>query len=307
MRTLFPFVLCLPLFVDAQSWFPPEAVWHYWYSGTGNVAGFVRIEQVGDSVINEQPCRILRKTQEGVDLVENSYFTEALGRECAYAQDGLVMAFDPALDAFDTLYNMNAVPGDNWQHINLPNQGSACGALNNILVTDTGRTTIDGINLRWLAVDINYEVGEGVWQANADTIIERIGTIGSYLLPQDWCNGFLDGHEAGPFRCYADADIFYIGDEDVPCELTTGQQEFSQQTSIGLHPNPNIDGAFLSLPNQAKNAAVQLFDGTGRIAYSGELFSGAWLDVSSLPSGMYLVRIDSGDLPSPYFGRWVKS
>jgi len=275
----------------------------------GQVAGFVRIEQIGDSMINEQPCHILRKTQEGVNLFDNSYYTQSLGRECAYAQDGLVMAFDPALNAFDTLYNMNAEPGDSWRLIDLPGTGETgpCYALNNIVVVDTGTIDIDGIDLRWLAVDINYESGKGTWQSSADTIIERIGTTRSYLLPQDFCNGFVDGNEAGPFRCYMDADISYMGNLDIPCEMTVGEQEHSLDPTIGLFPNPSDGGAFVTLPFQEKNAVVQVFDATGRLAYRDRLSNGARLDLSTLPSGLYLVRIDCEDLSSPYLGRWVKN
>ena len=307
MRKLLAIVLCLPLLVQAQSWFPPEAVWHYWYGGMGQVAGFVRIVQIGDSIINEQPCHILRKTQEYVSLFDYSYETQAIGRECAYEQDGLVMAFDPGVDAFDTLYNMNAVPGDHWRLADIPDGSNVCDPLNHMLVTDTGTVVIDGIGLRWLAVNVNYITSPLIWEFYQDTIIDRIGSTEGYLLPQDFCLVFLDGNEAGPFRCYTDADIFFMDDESVPCEMTVGEQEYSLGPAIGLFPNPGDGGAFVTLPCEAKNAVVHVIDGTGRLSHRDQLSNGAWLDLSTLPSGLYQVRIDCEGLPSPYFTRWVKS
>jgi autotransporter-associated beta strand protein len=80
--------------------------------------------------------------------------------------------------------------------------GGTTVAVGSTLQVGDGKTgTILGNILDNGAVEFNYG---GSITGITDTIIEKIGFIGSYMFPYDQCDGALDLQEGGPLRCYSD-------------------------------------------------------------------------------------------------------
>lgn len=236
-------------------------------------------------MIDNEPARRLIKTR-----VASYQFGEptiqTLGNVFVREADGLVMIYDPSIPGFDTLYDMNASAGDQWQLVMLPEP--ACDPESYMLVTDTGTILIDDVPLRWLAVEINYYAGDTTpVEIVSDTIVGRIGTLDTYLLPMDLCMGELDWNEGGPLRCYSDSEISYHIDEEIPCELITSVDDRLSSSPSIRQTNRTIQ---FDLPNE-RTAQYQLMDSQGRLLSAGKITNGALIELSNLSSGIYLIRL----------------
>jgi hypothetical protein len=287
---------------QAQSWFPDEATWHYSYNSLFGQVGYVRIEIVGDTLINGQGCRILQPTREAYDHDSGQYFTHLLDKFHVVEANGLVQAYVPGSDAFDTLYHMSAVPGDRWRLARLPDW-QVCSLDSYIQVVDTGTMELDGIGLRWLAVEVNF-LPEAV-NTYLDTIIERIGTTQVYMLPHDECNGWLDGHEAGGYRCYSDNEIDHAAPDALPCEFTVGLIERDHQTAFTVFPNPGNQINFRSSRSETQ-MTLHIQDSQGRMVHAGRVAIGVPLDLSHLAAGTYTYTVEDLEGGVVAKGRWVK-
>jgi hypothetical protein len=118
-------------------------------------------------------------------------YTLHLDPYCVQESDGLSLIHVPGV-GFDTLYNMNAGVGDRWNLSPLPEQ---CDSTSYLEVVDTGLAAIDGMQLRWMAVDIHFPELNWVFQ---DTIIERIGTMVSYFLRRTFASLPWTDRKAAP-------------------------------------------------------------------------------------------------------------
>ena len=262
----------------------------------------MRVTVGGDTVINGRPCKELIKTKES-SFQGNDPVTLAVGSEFMYEENGLIMAYDPVLSSFDTLYNMDALPGDNWQLAALPEP--LCYQQSYMLVTDTGTTMINEIALRWLAVEINYYSSseELEWTAN-DTIIDRIGSVSSYLLPMDFCMAWVDGNEAGPLRCYSDAQIEYMTDENTPCELVLGTAEVQNSFDLQIWPNPGSDQLKINLRSSA-DMRIEIHSFLGEVLRSErDINDQIEIETSDLPAGIYSIHLIDGERRSAV--KWIK-
>ena len=217
------------------------------------------------------------------------------------------MAFDPGVSDFDTLYNMNVIPGDQWQLVALPE--SSCDPLSHMLVTDTGTIVIDDVPLRWLAIEIQYY---SVWDTAMnwfalDTIVERIGTLSAYLLPMDLCTAWVDGNEAGTFRCYSDAQIDHMADEYIPCDMVVGIGEaFFDRIDLQLWPNPGLDDLNISWdPSNSTSVRFEIHSMLGELLRSEKAaVSPITIGLQDLPAGCYSIHMIDGEQRS--VEKWLK-
>jgi hypothetical protein len=289
---------------QAQGWFPPQAVWNYSHLQPGLVLGNVHIEMVADTVVGMQPCHRLRRTFSGVYLQTSEYTTQVLGDLLAYENAGLVQAYDTDLQAFDTLYNMNAAIGDSWQ---LPTLAMpyACAPYSYMLVVDTGTRHVNDIPLRWLAVEIHYLEGAGGDWVVPDTILERVGTK-NYMLPYDLCNSLVNAHEGGRLFCYRDAEIVYETGFAPYCDYLLSETELTDPASaLRVYPNPGTNTIHLSLSPRDLPALVYVYDLAGRKAAEQLVHTSAeGLDVPRLAPGSYtLIALGRGERRTT---KWIK-
>ncbi|MEO7080976.1 MAG: hypothetical protein ABIY71_05580, partial [Flavobacteriales bacterium] len=225
-RSFVPFLLAMmmaPVALNAQVWCPPGAVWHYAANPCmGACPGFVKMVSAGDTVVDGQPCTRLERTGSYFNLIYQIEVYDTLPELYTYEDQGVVWMFDPQSNAFDTLYNFNALPGDQWQLLPMPGPPT-CSTSSYYTVLDTGTTVVSGFSLRWLSVDVTYVLEpDNDTMIFADTLVERIGSLQSYMLPYDACNGMLDWSEGGNLRCYSDNEINYVSDSAQDCEFTVG-------------------------------------------------------------------------------------
>ncbi len=246
--------------MHAQTWFPDGAQWHHEYFN-GAFIGYNRMEADGDTLLAGETARILRRTVVTANFDGGPISVWPFSPFAAIEELGLVRIWVPTEQTFDTLYNMNAVPGDQWRLAPMP-EPIVCDPESYAMVVDTGHISVSGTELRWLAVDLHYLWDGPAWDVQRDTIIERIGSTLMYFTPHDLCNGQLDAAEGGALRCYADADLGYSRIEPWSCETLLNVADVSKPANARLLSIAG-HGCRVELP-PSSTALLELFDGTGR-------------------------------------------
>jgi hypothetical protein len=133
----------------------------------------------------------------------------------------------------DTLFNFSAVPGDHWYAPDLPWPTSVpC----RYVVTDTGTTVVSTVPLRWVSVDAYFEIDGPPVFFFSDTLVERIGFIGQYVIPQLSLSLEPDIHG---LRCYTDEDLEFSTGIAPECSyIVTVQEEVREASVLITYPNP---------------------------------------------------------------------
>ena len=280
-------ILFLALFISAvsfaQNWAPAGAKWHYTYIGFS--IAFVEITYVGDTIMAGQTCQKLQKTFNGLQFgVTPTNFV--FDTTYTYENNGIVYVLEQ--NQWKTLYNFNAVVGEHWPMAPLPEFGG-CTENSQLKVLATGTKVINAQTLKYLVVDFcNPDLTSQGFQ---DTIIEKIGFTGSYMLPFDMCTMAFDGNEGGPFRCYSDSNFAtYKPFYDNECDYLVGLEENAFLRSVQIYPNPSAGQLYIETELPFENA--QLSDATGRTIQSFDLHAGVnEMRFPSLQSGTYFIRM----------------
>jgi hypothetical protein len=307
-RLLIPFLFIIamwPAVLEAQSWCPPGAEWHYSANFcTGACNGYVRMFSSGDTIVQNQPCTKIERIRTYTSYFDPTIYVDTLSNLYTYSTVGIVWMFDPQMNAFDTLYDFNATIGDSWQLIHLPENSLGSDFLS---VLDTGHVSVDGHQLRWLSVEYHFQGATGNNPPYLDTLIQRIGSNQFYMLPYDFPNGFFDGQEGGFFRCYTDNDISYQSPSVQTCDLPLRVTERALRRAPVIFPNPGNDQITVEFPAFAFADQMELYDAWGkkvlvvRIARERTL-----VDVSILPPGFYAYRLVNTAKGTVANGTWLK-
>lgn len=248
--------------VQGQSWFPTGATWQHEYFNGGAFVGYTRMVADGDTMLGGQQARVLRREIVAAYIAPpHPVQTYPRSPFSVTESEGLVSIWVDSASEYDTLWNMNALPGDRWQLAPMT-EPIVCDPESYALVVDTGHTSIADVDLRWLAVDIHY-IWDGLeWYLLRDTIVERFGPTLSYFTPHDYCNGQADGADGGPLRCYSDADLSYSRIAPWSCETLLSVADASRPSQARLL-RVEGHGCRVELPT-TETADLELFDGVGR-------------------------------------------
>ncbi len=283
--TLF-FVLFFSSLSFAQNWAPAGAKWHYTYIGFS--IGYVEIANVGDTIIAGQTCQKLQKTFNGLQFgVTPMNFV--FDTTYTYESNGVVYVLEQ--NQWKTLYNFNAVVGEHWPMAPMPEFGG-CTENSQLKVLATGTKVINSQSLKYLVVDFcNPDLTSQGFQ---DTLIEKIGFTGSYMLPFDMCTMAFDGNEGGPFRCYSDNNFatykpFYTNE----CDYLVGLEE-NQIIELAIFPNPSSGKFTIEAPLQA-GQSIELYNLNGQQVFKQVILNSGvnkTLEINLTP-GIYLLKLMS--------------
>jgi hypothetical protein len=284
--TLLFFTLFFSSLSFAQNWAPAGAKWHYTYIGFSS--GYVQIAYVGDTIIAGQTCQKLQKTFNGLQFGVTPT-TYVFDTSYTYENNGVVYILEQ--NQWKTLYNFNATIGEHWPMAPLPEFGG-CTENSQLKVLATGTKVINAQTLKYLVVDFcNPDLTSQGFQ---DTIIEKIGFTGSFMLPFDQCTMAFDGNEGGPFRCYSDDNFstykpFYPND----CEYLVGVEE-NQMRELTIFPNPSAGQFTIEAPLEA-GQVIELYNLNGQKVFMQDILNSGLtqtLEINLTP-GMYVLNLMS--------------
>ena len=279
------FFLCNLSIAYAQYWAPVGTTWHYerYYFNPDPVqTGFVKIQAVGDTLIEGITCQKL--------AVQNQM--ACYGRpdlEYTYYSNDTVYYYDTTYNAFQILYNFGANQGDSWQTVVTMN-----GMGNDTITTtvdSTGFITINGENLKLLYVTYSVDFS---FQSNfqySSVLIERIGDVNYMfnIMPELFYT--CDESWSGGLRCYEDVTLgLYETGIASSCEYIAylGLNKNSQ-SEINIFPNPT-SGYFNITGIPKEDLIVTLKNSEGRIVLS--TVGSDEIDVSVLEQGVYFVSMN---------------
>lgn len=135
----------------------------------------------------------------------------------------------------------------------------------------------------------------------------KIGSLSSYMLPAPSelllvVGGQLDTitenfYPLG-FRCYREENMSINIYPEQGCDFirTINIEEPTSNSSVLIYPNPASHQIYFKLPQDVLHAQVALFDVVGRVIIPTTL-KGPYdsLDVSTIPAGLYLLKIKIGE------------
>lgn len=202
-----------------------------------------------------------------------------LGQEYTYENNGVVyLRYD---NSWDTLYNFNASIGESWRMAKQP-MTNACDSNSILTVTATGTKIINSLALDYLVVEFSFPSGF------SDTIVEKIGFTGSYMLPYDGCDGELDVNEGGEFRCFSDDNFTtYKPHFTDNCDFIVGLNELDSKFNIQITPNPA--SSKIELIGVDDQNVVIMKDLQGRNCSFKRIGNTIFID--HLPNGIYVLSI----------------
>lgn len=280
-------LLCFLLFSGisfTQNWAPNGAQWHYSYYGF--FPGYVDIAYSGDTLIDGQVTKKLTKTFHGLGwgMDVTSY---SIGTEYTYEANGVV--YLRYQNQWDTLYNFSAQVGDSWRMANQP-FANVAPQNSRLKVIATGTKVINSSTLKYVKVEfVDPQMNP---LGFADTIVENIGFIGSYFLPYDMFDGFVDGNEGGPFRCYSDNNFaLYKPNYLEVCDYIMGTTELEGSASFQAYPNPVSDQINIPETLIQEYNHYRILSSEGKVIQQGQTTE--QINVANLPAGNYTLLIEN--------------
>jgi hypothetical protein len=286
MKTiLLSLILIFSITLQAQTWSPSGATWHYSFMNAFYTIGYIKISYTGDTIIGNQSVKIMEKFGHTYNYWNNQFYSGVFDYEYTFEDAGIVYVwFD---NNWDTLYNFNASIGDKWSYAKQPNFPS-CDGNSYLTVLDTGTTIINNKSLKFLVLQFHHD--SILFFQPVDTLIEIIGFKNSYMFPYDYCDAAFDVNEGGGLRCYSD-DNFPLYNPYYPynCDFIVGFDEETTKDLFVIYPNPvtsvlNIKG--LSDPG---NYSYNIYSMKGRLVQSGKLNERT--EVTELSSGIYFLKL----------------
>ena len=284
---------------QAKEFAPVGSEWYYEYQSMMKT-GYVHIEAVSDTLIDNVKCTKLTKILYGYDYYDG-LFKWTIGNEYVTQTNDSVKIYRNG--GFHLLFDFGASIGDTWILIgdNIPCEQS----YGLVHVVDIGKETINGQVLKYVKIldDQHSYWGYGNCMESepcTDTvkIVEKIGPIKSYLLPSQKC--VFDYSEGGSLRCYIDNDLGYLNYSwtGVNCGYINEQYQLiddaDEESPLVTYPNPCNDLLHIVLNND-NNTDVFLYDNQGNmVCQFSNIAKDFDIDMSNFPTGLYFLKVIDG-------------
>jgi hypothetical protein len=298
MRNVFVILLinCSALISNAQNWCTPNSEWHY---NRISILGpaYTRINYTGTTTVNSFTCQQLDYFSEVYQYPAGTTFTHASIPYYTYEYNNVVFLYNQINQQFDTLYNYNASIGDQWL---LPANYSytflpTCNK-SPLTVLDTGHATIQGLNLKWLKVQI------GSSYVPVDTIFQRFGFLNNYFMNYDNCPDYTyHAQKGGTLRCFSDNKITNYNRTAKPCNdlyFPLSVEKGTLSNNIKTYPNP-VYGALTieALNNNIAAYTYSLFTiiGQEQTIETKQQENKLLLNTNNMNKGIYFLHVFNKD------------
>lgn len=275
---LFPLFLscCLSLTLMGQHWCLDHTVWTYYTNNLIN-EGTTNILYISDTVVDGQTCHKL-EVRSDIYGFERSYLY-------SYYSNDTIFFYHYDYGFWPT-YFFNAGIGDTIWHRD-PYPDAVCQTVWPFIVDSVGTIDLMGDSLRYYrytSIDTNL-----VHPAQLE-VAEKLGAINDFMMPGATCV-FHEEVFLYQLNCYEDVTLAFLKlIPHINCEVISKVTENDYSHQWVLYPNPT--GSHLQVKMSSTTDAFYIvMDLQGRILAQGEIQSGGLLDVSSIPSGLYLLKL----------------
>ena len=255
-----------------QEWAPIGAQWHYklGYAFSPNTS-FNFFESVGDTVINNQSCRIITRLTDGCTNIGNKAYM--------YSENNQVFYFNPFTENFSLFYDFNAEAGDSWVVEDWGNNFfvSTYDTTYTVNVLNTDTVEYNGTMLKRMMVHYGNP-------NQVDTIIEKFGgTTKMFQFEYPLCD---DSHDTG-LRCYEDPDLGFVSLRNIACNATpTTNLEIPK-----IEVFPTLFTNTISI-NYENESSIKIFSLTGENHFQQNLSEGKnEINLSHLKNGIYFIQL----------------
>lgn len=274
----------------SQNWFMEDVKWYH--TPLGQFYGYKKMEFQSDTILNGSHATVLKTTVFKHNSVTDDFDIIPTQSLIFYDSAGLVFLWNTDLSEFDTLINMNAVPGDQW--FTKTDYDSDSSESMSTTVIDTGYITINMENLKWLYVRYEFELFELPY-VEFDTIVDQIGPLNLYILP--WEINYLSGGNAG-LKCYESNSIgvYSRQGQGLDCEsiVTSTDEVIAPQTkAIRAFPNPVRDILTIQIEDLQTydNIEVHIIEVNGKLVLNNSLSSSNELNLKNLKPGLFILQV----------------
>ena len=302
MKKYFTLIIFISLFSlgKSQIWCPPGATWFYGFQGS-LCDGYLKFEYVNDTVVNAVNCKVIKSRLNQKCSGWQNYYESEIGSYFMYSDTDKVYYYDHG--QFYVLYDFSVNAGDtlNIKGITRDWWGN-CDSIAQLIVDSTGIMNINSEALRFYSVHTISGSAFG-WDCR---IVEKIGplynyqaTQNNYFFPvkQDVCGLLADEHgEGGSFRCYYDDNFPTVSLTQYSCDYTLETPE-SEISFANVYPNPANTILMIELTDHGQSEyRFQIYSVTGNLIVNEKSnASQQSIDLSFFPSGIYFLKIISGD------------
>ena len=278
-----------------QDYFPIGATWHYGehYAFDPGI-GFLKLESIGDTIINDSTCRIIAKNSgDGCcNRPQIEYFHTT--------DSGEVLFYTHELGKFQKLLDFNAEIGDSWM-IELMGTSMKPEIVDTIVVT-VDSITITVVNDKDLNMfHTTMYSKQHIFPVDRNNpYIERIGPTG-YFFP--WNFGGCDVNFVHGLRCYEDSVVGqYSTGLTETCDyeyISNGFVEVTKTPEILLSPNPATNLIEVTIQD-IDGFNYVLVDLQGKQLLKGRSNSSSHvIDLSSIRPGLFFLRAYTNDSSLP--------
>jgi hypothetical protein len=272
-------------FCFSQNWAPPQAQWYYSFMNVAPVSAYVKIINLGDTIIGSNVCNKLQKRRIGVDLLNGQAFDVVIGHEYTFEQNEIVFIRNNS--NWDTLYNFNSNIGDSWAMAK-PSSFNFCDSAR-IFVVDTGSILVNGNQLKFKK--INYQYNSNSSDVIVDTIVEKIGSLNYYFLPFDNCVAMIDANEGGNLRCYQDNNLgLFNKNTSVECDFVVATTK--RENALVSINNPVNEKLHFNNLELVESYQYKIFNSSGAQIENARLHSSE-IDFTKFSPGIYFVALNN--------------
>lgn len=279
----------------SQIWIKPNAVWHYNFSSI-NTGGFIRINYVGDSIIeNKTVQKLVAKKYEfatdqnnGTQLIDSSSF----GKFYTYVNGDTV--FQWVDNQFEIYLNFSTSTNDSWIIGRNGGQDQFCSEISTTKVVGQNTIQINNVNYPTLSLQSADSCSvkiNGDFNSHFGNHSQTLSTY-QFLFPtQSICNSQIpDDTYLYSFRCYQDDELTYNpSGEECEYELIHLRLDNYENEDITIYPNPTTGTIYFN--NQFQLQIVEVIDLMGNNVLSKELEVGQNELRLNLIAGVYQINL----------------
>ena len=296
------------LHVNSQEFAPVGAKWYYSHFD-GATSELTYMESVGEQVVNNKLCKILKTFQVDERWTPDSiyYCTSGISTDYLYRENQKLYHYDSFKGGFEVLYDFSLLAGENVivrdtsfeDCLYFPPWGYYCSSFKYIIDSIDDVLVGDSLLTRqYTSTILDANWGFNIW-TDIYPSIENIGST-RYFFGQDTQGLPVEG-SLSFLRCYEDSNMFYRTEywpADKPCNylspiIYANNSEKSLGSKVNISPNPCSGLCKIEFPENAIIEKYIITDIRGNtIKTIKPTYGNRIINISELVNGIYFIKIN---------------